>query len=873
MGLMFKHLLYAVLCFALTHDLVHAQDKQSGFISLDCGLPSDYNYSEPTTSINYISDAPFIDTGVSRTIEAQYKAAFQQHVARVRSFPQGIRNCYRVNIRGGTKYLIRATFFYGNYDGLNKLPKFDLHLGPNFWDSVTPTFANKTTMKELIHTPSLNHVQVCLLNKGSGTPFISALEFRPLTNTIYVTNTGSLALAWRLDAASTSNSFYRYDFDVFDRLWSPFNGAAWTQITTSRTVVDNHFQVPPIVINTASTPINASSSINFFWKPPDNITQYYFYMHFAELQELKPNQYRAFNITLNGWQFGGTVVPKYLSTQTRYTTVPEPSEADYNLSIFKTEDSTLPPIINAIEAYTLKDFSQLETDEDDAVAITNIKSTYGVEKNWEGDPCAPQEYIWEGLNCSSNGLDPHRITSLNLSSSGLIGEITSYISNLVPLQSLDLSNNNLTGSIPEFLSKLPNLKVLNLEKNKLNGSVPAELVERSRSGRLTLSVGENKNLCAENSCEKKKINVLIPAIASVGGVSVLLLAAVAISMGLKRGRKPHASNNQNDSFESKGRQFTHSEILEITNNFQTILGQGGFGTVYHGYADGIQVAVKMLSPSSAQGYQEFQTEVKLLMRVHHRNLTSLVGYCNEQTTMALIYEYMVNGNLESHLLGGDSNANVLSWEGRLQIAMDASQGLEYLHNGCRPPIVHRDVKTTNILLAENFQAKLADFGLSRVFPTDGGTHMSTAVVGTPGYLDPEYQRTGRLNEKSDVYSFGVALLQIITSRPVISRAAHENTHVSQWVSSMLGIGDVKSIVDPRLCGDFKVNSAWKAVELAMDCISETSTERPNMSEVVTRLKECLAADIASKNESHLTGSTDSMFYYINVTTQLNPSAR
>ncbi|KAM5579258.1 hypothetical protein ABKV19_009175 [Rosa sericea] len=674
MGLMFKHLLYAVLCFALTHDLVHAQDKQSGFISLDCGLPSDYNYSEPTTSINYISDAPFIDTGVSRTIEAQYKAAFQQHVARVRSFPQGIRNCYRVNIRGGTKYLIRATFFYGNYDGLNKLPKFDLHLGPNFWDSVTPTFANKTTMKELIHTPSLNHVQVCLLNKGSGTPFISALEFRPLTNTIYVTNTGSLALAWRLDAASTSNSFYRYDFDVFDRLWSPFNGAAWTQITTSRTVVDNHFQVPPIVINTASTPINASSSINFFWKPPDNITQYYFYMHFAELQELKPNQYRAFNITLNGWQFGGTVVPKYLSTQTRYTTVPEPSEADYNLSIFKTEDSTLPPIINAIEAYTLKDFSQLETDEDDAVAITNIKSTYGVEKNWEGDPCAPQEYIWEGLNCSSNGLDPHRITSLNLSSSGLIGEITSYISNLVPLQSLDLSNNNLTGSIPEFLSKLPNLKVLNLEKNKLNGSVPAELVERSRSGRLTLSVGENKNLCAENSCEKKKINVLIPAIASVGGVSVLLLAAVAISMGLKRGRKPHASNNQNDSFESKGRQFTHSEILEITNNFQTILGQGGFGTVYHGYADGIQVAVKMLSPSSAQGYQEFQTEVKLLMRVHHRNLTSLVGYCNEQTTMALIYEYMVNGNLESHLLGGDSNANVLSWEGRLQIAMDASQG-------------------------------------------------------------------------------------------------------------------------------------------------------------------------------------------------------
>ncbi|KAM5579268.1 LRR receptor-like serine/threonine-protein kinase IOS1 [Rosa sericea] len=872
MGLMFKHLLYAVLCFALAHDLVHAQDEQSGFISLDCGLPSDSTYFEPTTNISYISDAPFIDTGVSRTIEAQYKATHQLQVARVRSFPQGIRNCYRVlNITSGTKYLIRATFLYGNYDGLNKLPKFDLHLGPNFWDSVTPAFANKSIMKELIHTPSLNHIQVCLLNKSSGTPFISALEFRPLRNTTYVTNRGSLALAWRLDAASTSNRFYRYYYDVFDRLWSPYNSDYWTQISTSLTVQGNDYQVPTIVMNTAITPKNANSSIDISWEPPDDTTQYYIYMHFAELQQLKANQFRAFNINLNGQYWSGPIVPPNLSTYTVYTQSASTPAANNRFSIFKTENSTLPPIINAIEAYTLKDFSQLETDEDDVVAITNIKSTYGVEKNWEGDPCAPQEYIWEGLNCSSNGFDPHRITSLNLSSSGLIGEITSYISNLVPLQSLDLSNNNLTGSIPEFLSKLPNLKVLNLEKNKLNGSVPAELVERSRSGRLTLSVGENKNLCAEISCEKKKINVLIPAIASVGGIFIFLLAAVAIFMGLKRGRKPHASNNQNDSFESKRRQFTYSEILKITNNFQTILGKGGFGTVYHGYADGIQVAVKMLSPSSDQGYKEFQTEVKLLMRVHHRNLTSLVGYCNERTTMALIYEYMVNGNLESHLLGDDSNANVLSWEGRLQIAMDASQGLEYLHNGCRPPIVHRDVKTTNILLAENFRAKLADFGLSRVFPTDGGTHMSTAVVGTPGYLDPEYHITGRLNDKSDVYSFGVALLQIITSRPVISRGAHENTHVSQWVSSMLGIGDAKSIVDPRLCGDFKVNSAWKAVELAMDCISETSTERPNMSEVVTRLKECLAAEIARENESHLTGSTD--FYSINVITPLNPSAR
>ncbi|KAK9923519.1 hypothetical protein M0R45_031933 [Rubus argutus] len=575
----------------------------------------------------------------------------------------------------------------------------------------------------------------------------------------------------------------------------------------------------------------------------------------------------------------GPVVPPYLSTTTVYTPSALLPAENYSFSILKTENSTLPLIINAIEIYKLKDFSLLEADENDVAAIMNIKSTYVVEKNWEGDPCAPQEFIWEGLSCSSNGFDPPRIISLNLSSSGLTGEITSYISNLVTLQSLDLSNNNLTGSVPEFLSELQNLKVLNLEKNKLNGSVPAKLAERSRSGSLALSVGENGNLCSAISCEKKKSNVLIPLIASVGGVFILLLAAVATFMGLKRRRKPQVvttgagSTNLNDSFESKKRQFTYSEVLEITNNFQRILGKGGFGTVYHGYVDSTQVAVKLLSPSSAQGYKEFQTEVKLLMRVHHRNLTSLVGYCNEGTNMALIYDYMANGNLESHLLGDDSNPNILSWEGRMKIAMDAAQGLEYLHNGCRPPIVHRDVKTTNTLLAENFQAKLADFGLSRAFPTDEGTHMSTAVVGTPGYLDPGYHITGRLNEKSDVFSLGVALLQIITSRPVISRAAQASTHVSQWVSSMLGIGDVKSIVDPRLRGDFEVNSAWKAAELAMDCISEASTRRPNMSEVVMRLKECLAAELARKNESHVTGSTDAVLYSMNVTTKLNPSAR
>lgn len=177
----------------------------SGFISLDCGLPRDSSYSDPATSINYISDAPFINTGVSKSIEAQYKATSGPQFHYVRSFPQGIRNCYRINITSGTEYLIRATFLYGNYDGLNKLPEFDLYLGPNLWYKVTLDSASDSPFDELIHTPRLNYIQVCLVNTGSGTPFISLLNLRPLKNAPYGTNSSSMSLLHRRDVASTSN--------------------------------------------------------------------------------------------------------------------------------------------------------------------------------------------------------------------------------------------------------------------------------------------------------------------------------------------------------------------------------------------------------------------------------------------------------------------------------------------------------------------------------------------------------------------------------------------------------------------------------------------------------------------------------------------
>lgn len=187
-----------------------------GFISLDCGSPKDSSYAEPTTGINYISDAAFINSGTSKSIAAEYKATHQRQVAYVRSFPQGTRNCYTVNITRGTKYLIRATFLYGNYDGQNKIPQFDLHFGVNFWDRVNFTTAVSSTIKDIIHVPSRDYVQVCLVKTGNGTPFISALEFRPLKNTTYVTQSASLASFLGVDIGSSSNKSYRFRHMTLD---------------------------------------------------------------------------------------------------------------------------------------------------------------------------------------------------------------------------------------------------------------------------------------------------------------------------------------------------------------------------------------------------------------------------------------------------------------------------------------------------------------------------------------------------------------------------------------------------------------------------------------------------------------------------------
>ncbi|GKV36579.1 hypothetical protein SLEP1_g44692 [Rubroshorea leprosula] len=596
----------------------------------------------------------------------------------VRSFPEGDKNCYNLNLTKGDRYLIRASFMYGNYDEKNETPQFDLYLGPNLWCTVSLQDASASSSFEIIHTLQSNHLYVCLVNTGEGTPFISALVLRPLKNTTYESQTGSLDCFGRYDVGSTAEDGFRFKEDVYDRYWVPLERDDWTQKTTKFSIDsgnDNDYQPPSLAMRTAAAPVNANRSLDFPLGSMDSNSKLYVYMHFAEVEELEFERPRQLIVSYNDFQSEPFSL-EYLKATTKFFLFELNSGQEGRISIYSTEDSTLPPILNAIEICMEKQFSKLQTAEQDVDAILNIKLIYGLKRNWQGDPCAPPAYLWEGLNCSDN--DPPRIISLNLSSSGLTGEIPPYIANFIELQYLDLSNNRLTGSVPEFLSHLQFLKVLNLKANMLKGSVPAKLIEMSENGLQLrhlefgyISVEGNPDLCASMSCKKKSIKNVV-AVVILSSLWVLMIG-LGIIWRLKRRKVTASGVREYHSLVLKNLHVTYSEVLKITNNFERILGKGGFGTVFHGYLGDTQVAVKMLSHSPDQGYKQFEAEVALLLRVHHRNLTSLIGYCAEGNKMGLIYEYMAKGNLAELL--SESSIVILSWEQRFQIVADAASGV------------------------------------------------------------------------------------------------------------------------------------------------------------------------------------------------------
>ncbi|PKA64330.1 Proline-rich receptor-like protein kinase PERK1 [Apostasia shenzhenica] len=287
--------------------------------------------------------------------------------------------------------------------------------------------------------------------------------------------------------------------------------------------------------------------------------------------------------------------------------------------------------------------------------------------------------------------------------------------------------------------------------------------------------------------------------------------------------------------------FTFEELVMATDGFSdaNLLGQGGFGYVHRGVLlNGKEVAIKQLKTGSGQGEREFQAEVETISRVHHRHLVSLVGYCISGGKRLLVYEYIPNRTLEFHLHGKDQPT--MDWSTRLKLALGSAKGLAYLHEDCNPKIIHRDIKAANILLDYNFEAKVADFGLAK-FASDNNTHVSTRVMGTFGYLAPEYASSGKLSDKSDVFSFGVMLLELITGRrPVDANQAFMDESLVDWARPRMGRamedGYYDDLVDRRLGKNYKQNEMKHMIACAAACVRHSARKRPRMSQVFRALE-------------------------------------
>ncbi|XP_008809102.1 probable serine/threonine-protein kinase PBL21 [Phoenix dactylifera] len=317
-----------------------------------------------------------------------------------------------------------------------------------------------------------------------------------------------------------------------------------------------------------------------------------------------------------------------------------------------------------------------------------------------------------------------------------------------------------------------------------------------------------------------------------------------------------ASGSGKKASQSGARSFAFRDLAIATQNFKTtnLIGEGGFGKVFKGRIDSGQVvAIKQLNRDGLQGSKEFLVEILMLITLQHENLVRLIGYCAEGDQRLLIYEYMPQGSLEDHLFDVSPGKQHLDWNTRIKIAVGAAKGLTYLHDVANPPVIYRDMKAANVLLDNDFNPKLSDFGLAKLGPVGDNTHVSTRVMGTYGYCDPDYAMSGKLTIKSDVYSFGVLLLELITGRKAFdSTKTGGDKNLMKWSRPFLN--DKRrfgQLADPLLEGCYPPRAFHQLVVVASMCLQDQAHVRPIMHDVVIALNHIASQPYIPDHDSKI----------------------
>ncbi|CAI8598127.1 unnamed protein product [Vicia faba] len=901
--------LFSLFLFTLVFLISYTTSQLQEFISIDCGGTRS-NYTDIATGITWISDSEIMKNG--ETVKVKNPNGNKVQYEKRRDFPTDSRKyCYTLETEERRRYLVRASFQYGSLENGDTYPQFQLYLDATKWATVSIYDDSRVYVKEMIFRAALNSVDVCVCCATTGSPFISTLELRPLNLSMYATDFEDdffLKVAARINFGAPTEEPVRYPEDPYDRIWESdlvkrqnylVGVATGTErISTTRNIGIETREYPPVKVMQTAV-VGTKGLLSYRLNLEDFPANARAYAYLAEIEDLGQNETRKFKLEQPYIPDYSNAVVNIAENANGSYTLYEPSYMNVSLefvlsfSFKRTRDSTRGPLLNAMEISKYQEIASktFKQDSNSVSAFASLSDEI-IPKN-EGDPCVPTP--WEWVNCST--ATPPRITKINLSRRNLTGEIPPELnnmevleelwldgnslagklpdlSNLINLKIVHLENNKLDGSLPPYLGSLPSLQALYIQNNSFNGEIPAGLL----SSKITFIYEYNPELYKKS---KKHFQLIIGV--SIGVLVILLVLFIGsllllhylrrkasqkksdekalLCLGI-RGRSKHLTGysfgrDGNLMDEGTAYYINLSDLREATDNFSKKIGKGSFGSVYYGkMKDGKEIAVKTMTDPSSHGNHQFVTEVALLSRIHHRNLVPLIGYCEEEYQHILVYEYMHNGTLRDHIHECSSQKQ-LDWLIRLRIAEDSAKGLEYLHTGCNPSIIHRDVKTSNILLDINMRAKVSDFGLSRLAEEDL-THISSVARGTVGYLDPEYYANQQLTEKSDVYSFGVVLLELISGKkPVSPEDYGPEMNIVHWARSLIRKGDIISIMDPLLIGNVKTESIWRVAEIAMQCVEPHGASRPRMQEVILAIQDASKIEKGTESQLKLSPSGDS----------------